>query len=117
MFDPTKLEALKQQKEKWNRKVEAKLAKAPERKKTFSHPFRNSAGPPILAGRICPTWIMNGTWGSPGNTLIPGGSSPPCTGAGSGPCASMPVSPRAEESNKRYQYLSGPGTDRPVRGL
>jgi methylmalonyl-CoA mutase N-terminal domain/subunit len=36
MFDPTKLETLKQQQGKWNQKVEAKLAKAPERKKAFT---------------------------------------------------------------------------------
>ena len=36
MFDPMKLEALKQQREKWNQKIEGKLGKAPERKKEFT---------------------------------------------------------------------------------
>ena len=50
--------------------------------------------------------------GVPGGFPTPGGRTRPCTGPGSGPCASSPVRDR-EEPNRRYKYLLAK-PDRPV---
>ena len=40
-----------------------------------------------------------------GNIPSGGASSPPCTAAGSGRCASIPATPRRRNRNRRYRYL------------
>ena len=116
MFDPTKLEALKQQQEKWNRKVEAKLAKAPERKKDFT-----TLSEIPLARLYTPAEIPDLDYerdlGYPrGISFHPGGPAHHVPGPllDDAPVCRLR---HAEESNRRYRYLLEQGQTGLSRGL
>jgi methylmalonyl-CoA mutase N-terminal domain/subunit len=108
MFDPTKLEASKQQKEKWNRKVEAKLAKAPERKKNFTTlseiPLERLYSPAEL-----PDLDYERDLGFPGEYPYTRGVQPTMYRGRFWTMRQYAGFASAEESNQRYKYLLDQG--------
>ncbi len=108
MFDPTKIEALKQQQEKWNRKVEAKLAKAPERKKAFT-----TLSEIPLARLYTPAEIPDLEYerdlGNPGDYPYTRGVQPTMYRGRFWTMRQYAGFASAEESNQRYKYLLDQG--------
>ncbi len=104
MFDPTKLEALKQQQEKWNQKVEAKLAKAPERKKEFTTlseiPLERLYTPAEI-----PDLDYERDLGFPGEYPYTRGVQPTMYRGRFWTMRQYAGFASAEESNQRYKYL------------
>ena len=108
MFDPTKLEALKQQQGKWNRKVEAKLAKAPERKKAFTTlseiPLERIYTPAEI-----PDLDYERDLGFPGEYPYTRGVQPTMYRGRFWTMRQYAGFASAEESNQRYKYLLDQG--------
>ncbi len=108
MFDPTKLEALKQQQAKWNRKVEAKLAKAPERKKEFTTlseiPLERIYTPAEI-----PDLDYERDLGFPGEYPYTRGVQPTMYRGRFWTMRQYAGFASAEESNQRYKYLLDQG--------
>ena len=108
MFDPTKLEALKQQQEKWNQKVEAKLAKAPERKKAFTTlseiPLERIYTPAEI-----PDLDYERDLGFPGEYPYTRGVQPTMYRGRFWTMRQYAGFASAEESNQRYKYLLDQG--------
>ena len=108
MFDPTKLEALKQQQGKWNRKVEAKLAKAPERKKAFTTlseiPLERIYTPVEI-----PDLDYERDLGFPGEYPYTRGVQPTMYRGRFWTMRQYAGFASAEESNQRYKYLLDQG--------
>ena len=108
MFDPTKLEALKQQQGKWNQKVEAKLAKAPERKKEFTTlseiPLERIYTPAEI-----PDLDYERDLGFPGEYPYTRGVQPTMYRGRFWTMRQYAGFASAEESNQRYKYLLDQG--------
>ena len=108
MFDPTKLEALKQQQEKWNQKVEAKMAKAPERKKAFTTlseiPLERLYTPAEV-----PDLDYERDLGFPGEYPYTRGVQPTMYRGRFWTMRQYAGFASAEESNQRYKYLLDQG--------
>jgi methylmalonyl-CoA mutase N-terminal domain/subunit len=108
MFDPTKIEALKQQQEKWNQKTEGKLAKAPERKKEFTTisgiPVARLYTPGDLAGCDYAADL-----GFPGEYPYTRGVQPTMYRGRFWTMRQYAGFATAEESNRRYKYLLDQG--------
>jgi len=108
MFDPTKIEALKQQQEKWNQKVEAKLAKAPERKKEFTTlseiPLERLYTPADI-----PDLDYERDLGFPGEYPYTRGVQPTMFRGRFWTMRQYAGFASAEESNQRYKYLLDQG--------
>ena len=108
MFDPTKLEALKQQQEKWNRKVAAKLGKAPERKEVFTTlseiPLERLYTPAEL-----PDLDYERDLGFPGEYPYTRGVQPTMYRGRFWTMRQYAGFASAEESNQRYKYLLDQG--------
>ena len=108
MFDPTKLEALKQQQEKWNQKVESKLGKAPERKKAFTTlseiPLERIYTPAEI-----PDLDYERDLGFPGEYPYTRGVQPTMYRGRFWTMRQYAGFASAEESNQRYKYLLDQG--------
>ncbi len=108
MFDPTKLEALIQQQGKWNQKVEAKLAKAPERKKEFTTlseiPLERIYTPAEI-----PDLDYERDLGFPGEYPYTRGVQPTMYRGRFWTMRQYAGFASAEESNQRYKYLLDQG--------
>jgi methylmalonyl-CoA mutase N-terminal domain/subunit len=108
MFDPTKLEALKQQQKKWNQKVEGKLAKAPERKKEFTTlseiPLERVYTPAEI-----PDLDYDRDLGFPGEYPYTRGVQPTMYRGRFWTMRQYAGFASAEESNQRYKYLLDQG--------
>ncbi len=108
MFDPTKRDALKQQQEKWNQKVEAKLAKAPERKKEFTTlseiPLERLYSPAQI-----PDLDYERDLGFPGEYPYTRGVQPTMYRGRFWTMRQYAGFASAEESNQRYKYLLDQG--------
>ena len=108
MYDPTKIEALKQQQEKWNQKVEAKLAKAPERKKEFTTlseiPLERLYTPADI-----PDLDYERDLGFPGEYPYTRGVQPTMFRGRFWTMRQYAGFASAEESNQRYKYLLDQG--------
>ncbi len=108
MFDPLKLEAFRQQQEKWNRKVEAKLAKTPERKKTFTTlseiPLERLYTPAEV-----PDLDYERDLGFPGEYPYTRGVQPTMYRGRFWTMRQYAGFASAEESNQRYKYLLDQG--------
>jgi len=108
MYDPTKIEALKQQQEKWNQKVEAKLAKAPERKKEFTTlseiPLERLYTPANI-----PDLDYERDLGFPGEYPYTRGVQPTMFRGRFWTMRQYAGFASAEESNQRYKYLLDQG--------
>ena len=108
MYDPTKIEALKQQQEKRNQKVEAKLAKAPERKKEFTTlseiPLERLYTPANI-----PDLDYERDLGFPGEYPYTRGVQPTMFRGRFWTMRQYAGFASAEESNQRYKYLLDQG--------
>ena len=108
MYDPTKVEALKKQQEKWNQKVEGKLAKAPERKKAFTTlseiPLERVYTPAEI-----PDLDYDRDLGFPGEYPYTRGVQPTMYRGRFWTMRQYAGFASAEESNQRYKYLLDQG--------
>ncbi len=90
---------------RWLDQVWAKArAKSPERKDDFPDHERHRARAGGRAGEPRRA-LPRGDSGSPASTRSPAASSPRCTAAVTGRCASTPGFGSAEDANARYHYL------------
>ncbi|MCU0578339.1 MAG: methylmalonyl-CoA mutase family protein [Desulfobacterota bacterium] len=108
MYDPTKIAALRERQEKWNQKAEAKLAKAPERKKGFT----TISGIPVA--RLYTPGDLPGSdyeadLGFPGEYPYTRGVQPTMYRGRFWTMRQYAGFATAEESNRRYKYLLDQG--------
>jgi methylmalonyl-CoA mutase, N-terminal domain len=108
MFDPTKIDALKQHRKKWNQKVEAKLAKNPERKKTFTNLSENPLERLYTPAEV-PDLDYERDLGFPGEYPYTRGVQPTMYRGRFWTMRQYAGFASAEESNQRYKYLLDQG--------
>ena len=76
-----------------------------EEREALFETIRASRSSPSTPRRTAPTPTPSATSATRASTRSPAASTPRCTGAGSGRCASSPGFGTAEETNERFRYL------------